>query len=154
MRCLQTSAVISEKTNHIPIVDENIKESLNHYNLKVSIKNHKENFPNFVWDSIDEKGIECGPEFNEHFLNRMLNFYHSLPEKSVVVTHGLPAILLVNIASNPMIRSIPVWDYSIDNCSISVVKKGRVVWYGRNLYHEFDYNKDLYYTDIHDLHKK
>lgn len=154
LRCVQTADIISKKTNHTPIVDEKIKESLNHYNAKVLIKNHKEKFPNFVWDSINEKGIECGPEFNEHFLNRMFNFYHDLPQKSIVVTHGLPAILLINIASNPMIKNIPVWDYSIDNCSISVVKKGRIVWHGRNLYNEFDYNKELYYSDIHDLHKK
>ena len=72
-----------------------------------------------------------------------------LPQKSVVVTHGLPAFTLMHVAKGN-VESVPIWDHSIDNCSITYLKGGRVIWHGRNLYHEIaEYDRARYQRSAH-----
>jgi hypothetical protein len=71
----------------------------------------------------------------------MAEFHAWSPKKLVVVTHGLPAFVLRYIDSDN-VSHLPLWDYSLDNASITWIKRGRVVWHGRNIYHEIDSNPE------------
>lgn len=142
LRCLQTAAAIQDEAPDYHsqfVVTDAVREYINHGHREVKIPVHKDKFAQFNWSRFyyhDE--LTYKDEFNEEILNRLVGFYHDLPEKSVVVTHGLPALTLLYVASRPGWNSVPIWDHSIDNASITVVVRGRVVWHGRNLYHELD----------------
>lgn len=144
LRCLQTANHI---TNCRCVVMPQLREYLNHSPIgsSVEIPVRKDEF-GFNWQNY-YSAQTFHQEVNEVFLNRMHEAYQALPERSIVVTHGLPALVLINIATNPGLQSLPVWDYSLDNCSISTIKDGRLQWKGRNLFHEYDYKADHYHAD-------
>ena len=147
LRCLQTMKPMAELCNVKPMVMFQLREYLNHSRRGVFVANRKEQFPQFCWDLYPDAGEEYDEEFNEVFLHRMQDAFHVLPQKSIVVTHGLPALALLKVASDPTNHGIPVWDHSIDNASISIIRKGRVIWHGRNLYHEVEYDAKSYRRD-------
>lgn len=153
LRCLQTMKYIADKLGKTPIVESGLREYLNHYKRDVWVQNRSKEYL-MDWNSYPDDGIDYDQEFNESFLIRMNDVYHRLSEKSLVVTHGLPAMVLLNIAIDPSISQVPVWDYSLDNCSITIIRKGRIVWRGRNLCHEIDYDSKHYHSDLHGVHKK
>lgn len=153
LRCLQTAREISSRTGHAPIVEPGLREYLNHTGREAWVPNRQSLFPEMDWRLYPADGETYDQEFNETFLIRMHDIYNRLGNKSIVVTHGLPALTLLHIASDPGIHSVPVWDHSIDNCSISIIRRGRVIWHGRNLYHEFDYDAKFYYADLHGVQK-
>jgi broad specificity phosphatase PhoE len=150
-RCLQTMECIRQPLHEwgyknqeyirMPQVMSGLREYLNHFGepVTLNLNKTKEKFPvgNYHYFSHPEYTITYEPEWNEVFYNRIDRVYRDLPEKSLVVTHGLPAMLLRQIASNGP-RSIPIWDYSIDNCSITYIVDGKIIWNGRNLHTEID----------------
>lgn len=146
LRCLQTSEAISSRCGMEPIVMPQLREYLNHGGRAVEVINRKGLFPRMNWGVYPDEGEIYQEEFNETFLHRMHEAYHLLPSKSVICTHGLPALVLLHVATTNT-RSVPVWDHSIDNCSITVIRKGRVIWHGRNLYHEHEYDPKFYHHD-------
>ena len=155
LRCLQTTNLINPHVKNRPIILHQVREYLNHSAGRTAyVPNRKNDFPQFDWDRYPDEGEEYSEEFNETFLLRMHDAYHCLDDHSIVVTHGLPALVLLHIASETTISHVPVWDHSIDNCSISVIRKGRIVWHGRNLFHEHDYDPVFYKTDLHGVTKK
>lgn len=139
-RCLVTSNIIAEESGYSFKIHQGLREYINHSGREVKIPNRSDEFanPRFNWLFYPAEGVTYTDEWNERFLLRMQDCHASLPPKSVVVTHGLPALLLAKIAAAPNTASIPVWDNSIDNCSITYIRDGRVVWMGRNLYTEMD----------------
>lgn len=140
LRCLQTASPIGSAIGKHFTVFSLFREYINHNDREVFIKNHYGNkeLKSINWNGFPEQGVTFVDEFNETFLDRMLAAHEALPNRSIVVTHGLPALMLLNIAKDPTINHIPLWDHSIDNCSITRIVKGKVVWHGRNLYHEID----------------
>jgi len=144
LRCLQTSDIISSLCGMQPIVMPQLREYLNHGGVKAEVINRKGLFPRMNWEVYPEEGEIYDQEFNEVFMHRMYEAHSILPEKSIVCTHGLPALALLHVASTNT-RSVPIWDHSIDNCSITIIRKGRVIWHGRNLYHEYEYDSKSYH---------
>ncbi len=121
------------------VVEPGLREYINHCHKEVMIRVHRDRFPEFDWTSLrDAESLHYKEEFNEELLNRIVGLYRSLPDKSVVVTHGLPAFTLLKVASVPGWNSVPIWDHSLDNASITLIVNGRIIWHGRNLYHEID----------------
>lgn len=147
LRCLQTADFIASPSEISPIVMPQLREYLNHSGRGVHVPNRKEIFSKMNWNVYPDIGETYAEEFNETFLHRMHEAYMLLPEKSVVVTHGLPALALLHVATETRTNSVPVWDHSIDNCSITIIRRGRVIWRGRNLYHEHDFNQKNYHRD-------
>jgi broad specificity phosphatase PhoE len=146
LRCLQTSEAISSRCGMEPIVMPQLREYLNHSGRAVEVINRKGIFPRMNWGVFPDEGEIYDEEFNEVFLHRMHEAHALLPNKSIVCTHGLPALVLLHVASSNT-HSVPVWDHSIDNCSITIIRKGRVIWHGRNLYHEHEYDSKFYRRD-------
>ena len=144
LRCLDSSLPIQVENpvSQFQVWPE-FREYLNHSGKECFVKNRKE-YP-FDWSRFPDDGTTYEEEYNEIFLNRIHDGFSLLPEKSLVVTHGLPAITLVAIAKGQL--HMPVWDYSISNASITYIKRGRVVWHGRSLYHEREYDSKMYRRD-------
>lgn len=152
LRCLQTARGIMDEINRADsggyhrkfTVKPEVREYINHCAHEAKISNHSADFADMWWShpELTQGEIFYKDEFNEEFLNRMHQFYRNYchGHKVVVVTHGLPAFLLLNIAKDNNINSAPIWDHSIDNCSMSLVVNGRAVWHGRNLYHEVEHD--------------
>lgn len=155
LRCLQTArhiwqAFVDAKGSYTPYfrVLPSAREYLNHAGREVFVPNRRSEFTMFDWDGIPTTGEKYEAEFNEVFLHRMHECYGNLRQKSVVVTHGMPCLTLFHIATEN-IRHVPMWDYSMDNASITWVKHGRSVWHGKNLYHELEsWPKDGIYTKL------
>lgn len=155
MRCLQTSHAIWQQHKQVCEtfitfrVMPQLREYLNHSGaVGVHIPRAKDPQGMLDWSYFPEKGEEYHSEFNEHFLHRMHEAYELLAGKSVVVTHGLPALLLARIATENT-RDVPMWDYSLDNASVTWIKKGRTIWHGKNMYHEIEsWPKDHVYLKL------
>jgi broad specificity phosphatase PhoE len=136
LRCLQTAYNFPCGTFRVSC---NLREYINHDGVDgevVNIKPRIEEFSmgNFDWGNFREERT-YQKETNEQLVDRLYEFYYNLPEKSLVITHGLPALVLSHIATNTN-HVIPVWDYSLDNCSITRIVNGRYIWRGRNLHYE------------------
>ena len=153
LRCLLTALPIQNTLNGALPSDHarfgaqfevwpEMAEYLNHSGKECWVERNDE-FP-FDWSRFPESKM-LYEEYNEIFLNRVHDGFTLLPEKSLVVTHGLPSLTLIEIAKGNY--HMPVWDYSVANCSITYIKRGRVVWHGRNLYHERDYDNKMYVRD-------
>jgi broad specificity phosphatase PhoE len=134
LRCLQTAGSIAEQFVG-PItfqIDWRVREYINHAGREVHVP-RRSNEPGIIGNYQDTTFKD---ESNEEFLNRICSFHSDLPDSSVVVTHGLPAMLLLHVATHTNVNYVPIWDHSIDNCSITLIKNGRLIWMGRNLCHE------------------
>jgi broad specificity phosphatase PhoE len=115
-------------------------EYLGHYHFKDGKKEfhvpNRDGFRSCNWSGFPKLGMNFAHETNEEFMHRIRRLYQSLPERSVVVTHGLPAFALMHVASDPSYNHMPVWDWCIDNASVTWVKDGRIIWRGLNLFWE------------------
>lgn len=132
LRCLQTTRLMDPWGR--PEVMSNLREYINHCGDDVYVDRRADLFAEMNWHQFPH-GATYYKEHNEVFLERMYDAYEQLPSRAIVVTHGLPAITLLKIASENT-RHVPMWDHSLDNCSITWIRRGRVLWHGRNLYHE------------------
>jgi broad specificity phosphatase PhoE len=143
LRCLQTATPIAKKLNVKFKVNTVWHEYLNHSKGPVTIPNRSETFQeHFNWCNLQQDNYTFNDEFNEDFIDRIHSGYLALPEKSVVVTHGLPAFMLLKVAIGNL-QSVPIWDYSLDNCSITKIVGGRVIWQGRGIPAEGLISEDL-----------
>jgi broad specificity phosphatase PhoE len=143
LRCLQTSTVIAKALNVKFHINKIWHEYMNHSKGPVTIPNRSKEFTTyFDWTNFEEDSVVVNDEFNEEFIKRIHFGYMTLPPKSVVVTHGLPAFMLLKVATGNF-QSVPIWDYSLDNCSITRITKGRVIWHGRNIPAERLISEDL-----------
>ncbi len=154
LRCLETSREIERgmaaylNSGQVPpagmgtqnqfLVTPDLREYINHFSggKEVIVEQRSSEFGPFDWGLYSEQPFK--DEFNETFLDRMVRVHDFLKERSVVVTHGLPAFVLLYVATTVNPRHVPLWDYSLDNASITWIKKGRVIWHGKNLYHELE----------------
>jgi len=147
-RCLQTADSIHHyERNYYKkfIVMPELREYLNHWGKEAVIPNRHDKFPDFDWEHSMEE-ITFNLELNEEFMNRMYKAYHGLFSRSVIVTHGLPALALIHIAVHNC-SYIPIWDHSISNAGITWIKDGRIIWRNRTLYDEFGYKPENYQRD-------
>lgn len=137
LRCLQTMHELTSQINptYPATVLPSLREYINHSGREVEIPRRSGVFLDMNWSSYQTQTFK--DEFNEQILNRIYDAYEELPPRSVVVTHGIPAMILLQAATGRE-HSIPVWDHSIDNASITRIINGRIIWRGRNLHHEVD----------------
>lgn len=145
LRCLQTTRHMVDQMNSPKvIVCKCFREYLNHTGDLVHIpKRSLGDFDKFDWQYYPDEGVDFGKEQNETFLERMHEAHKILTRRTIVVTHGLPAMCLTHVAAHNA-NYVPVWDNSCDNCSITWIRSGRVVWCGRNLFHEVEYKPENY----------
>lgn len=110
---------------YLEIEDDEVREVL--------VKTKFEFTPNICWDL---SGETFKSQTNKDFFNRVCEFYEEhCKENTIVVTHGMVALTLAKIATEN-INHVPMWDYSINNASITWIQNGRIKWYGRCLHNE------------------
>lgn len=148
-RCLETASLVRESILSLHkgfsinpsvywYVEPLLREYMNHDHAdEIEISSSRSTLykDNFVWSSMKFPCV-FHKEVNEVFLERMIKFYKNLKGGNhVVVTHGLPAFLLSKIATS-YVHHVPIFDYSIDNGSVTYIKDGRTIYHGRNAYCE------------------
>lgn len=148
-RCLETASLVRESIFSLhkgfsinPSVDWYVEPLLREYmnhdhadEIEISSSRSSLYKENFVWSGMKFPCV-FHKEVNEVFLERMIKLYKNLAGGNhVVVTHGLPAFLLSKIATS-YVHHVPIFDYSIDNGSITYIKDGRTIYHGRNAYCE------------------
>lgn len=137
LRCLQTAYPIQKTLNVTFKVLPDLREYLNHSGKPVTVEPRPKLFDeNYDWQRYTEPQT-FDTEFNEEFIARMRRVYDEVSQwgNAVVITHGLPALQLIHTAAHNA-NYVPIWDHSLDNCSITLIKDGMVLWHGRNLPHE------------------
>lgn len=139
-RCLSTAHYIIDEIGNLNskfIVDPSISEYLSsdYYDKSVIVPNRKNEFPLFDWGNYSENYTHL-PESGEEFVNRMKNSYLNLSDNSIVIAHGL-SIIGLGLEAQESLSSMPLWDHSINNCSLTWFKEGEKKWWGRNLFHEY-----------------
>jgi broad specificity phosphatase PhoE len=149
LRCLQTSDRIIKEINKVHgksygtcnfQVTDAVREYINHCGREVTIPVRRDEFPDMKWDGYEgHSHVYYKDEFNEEFLNRLHGFKSQMWGKTLIVTHGLPAFGLLHVIAHHT-NMAPIWDHSLDNASITYIVNNRVVWHGRSLYHELDYD--------------
>lgn len=141
LRTLQTMRCIIEENPHLNVeIAPEIGEYVNHtiYPI-VHVNPRNETYPDFDWGVGEVHSYNLDHHDDEWFLDTLSKFYEELPEKSIVVSHGLPCATLLEVATsiNPI---VPEWDFSISNASITWIKNGKLLWRGREVYHEDFYS--------------
>jgi len=140
LRCVHTAVNIVSFVGAGPIqIDDRFREYLNHSGKSVHVPSREKHFPKMMWGSFPLEGQTYTEEQNEQLINRVEDGFWNLAPKSVVITHGLPGLLLAHLATSRQ-RVVPIWDHSIDNCSMTYIVRGSVMWWGRNLYYECDHD--------------
>lgn len=160
LRCLEMADAIQRtvrsRHNLMPFtVLPDLREYINHGWREVELLLRRHEYRSMNWDmfSNQTEKMTFKDEFNEQLIARVRRLHDFLPQKSVVITHGLPALTLMHVATKDA-NYIPIWDYSIDNASMTLIVNGKVVWLGRNLFAEIDedpHDKPKVYDDLNFL---
>jgi broad specificity phosphatase PhoE len=101
--------------------------------LTAEVKNHREQFPEFIWEH--EHDLVFKMETVGEYLARMEDFHKSLRhEKLVIVSHGTPVntIYEFSIGLPPGADTVNF----VRNCAISYSRNGQGVWFGKVVYDE------------------
>lgn len=132
VRCIQTAQIIQTYSGIGFTVLPELSESLEG---SQEIFVYKRDDYNFNWEYFQEPKCFKG-ERSDAYLNRIYEAYYKITaEKSLVISHGLPIMTLLDIIKDRA-NKVPIWDFSIDNCSMTYIKDKRIIWHGRNLDHE------------------
>lgn len=110
---------------HINALDKVHVEHDEKNNLYIYHKHHQE---------FTSNGKTYGQENYQDFYDRCYETYLDIPDRSIIITHGLNVMMLANIACG--VHTVPLWDYSISNASMTWTRNGRKIWSGRALHYE------------------
>lgn len=141
LRCLQTTQPIAESLGLKAIVDNDLHEYTLHEHLSQGLQGTE--IPcradEFKYQYLnEEKTFVFHAETNEDFHQRMLRVLSKIEDGVILVSHGLPILTMLHILKGN-IGSIPLWDHSVHNASISWIKfhsngMRQINWWGREIY--------------------
>lgn len=132
LRCLQTSQIIREETGLEFTVNPGPREIMMKYQ-SAEVKNQQDKFPEFTWEHDDD--LLFNQESDAQFIARMKVFHESLShEKLVIVSHGTPVNTMYEFAIGLQGGADTV--NFVKNCSVSYVRNGEGVWFGKVTYDE------------------
>jgi broad specificity phosphatase PhoE len=84
-----------------------------------------------------EWGDYCTTTFNresqQSFLDRLRLFLDTIPNRSLIVTHGSVVQTLIEMALGVKVYQVPTWDNSIGNASVTHIKNGTVILLAKNV---------------------
>jgi broad specificity phosphatase PhoE len=131
-RCLLTSLPICKQTGVQFRVRQEISELTNHFpDCGVQVPCRNEEYLDIDWANY------CNAIFNREppkiFLGRLRVFLESVPDRSIIVTHGSVVQTMIEMALGVKVSQIPAWDDSIGNASVTYIKDGTVVWMAKNV---------------------
>lgn len=131
-RCLLTSMPIRKHSGIKFSVREEISEITHEFpEHGVHVPSKKDKYLDLDWINYNDTLFLKEGSFA--FIERLNLFFQSLPFRSIIVTHGSVVQTLIEIALGVKVQSIPTWDNSIKNASITHIKNGTVVCLAKNV---------------------
>lgn len=138
LRCLETAQHIKDKLTGCAVtVDGRLGEmTVDYHELdSLSVENRGEAFP-YNWSNYDP--VDFAHERMEDYVQRLEAFYDSVPNRSIIITHGSPVLSFIRMHEGKF-NSVPLWNHSIGNCSMTWIRGNRMIWRTRDLYWELPY---------------
>ena len=133
LRCLQTSGHIADATQCGVLVDSTLGEMTVDYHDLVSLKVDKRVVFPYNWFNYDP--VDFAHERMDDYLQRLESFWRDVPNRSIIVTHGSPVLSFIHMHKGNF-DSVPLWDHSVGNCSMTWIKGNRMIWRARELFWE------------------
>ncbi len=131
-RCVLTSMPIRRQTGIRFFVKSEIAELTDDFPGEgVEVPCRKDRYLDIEWGNYYTTVFHKEP--SEVFLGRLRSFLDSIPNRSLVVTHGSVVQTLIEMALGVKVGSVPMWDNSIGNASITHIKNGTVVLMAKNV---------------------
>lgn len=136
LRCLLTASHIQDHLHCNVTVDGRLGEMTVDYHTldSLHVAERKEKFPDADFSGFDHK--DFAHERCEHYVQRLNDVYHDVPNRSILVTHGSPVLSFIRMHEHGEYSSVPIWNHSVDNCSMTWIRGERMIWRSRNLYWE------------------
>jgi len=124
-RCLLTSLPIRRQTGVRFFVRHELSELSNHFPAEgVEVPCRKDEYLDIEWGNYHTTTFCKEPP--EAFLGRLRAFLESIPNHSIIVTHGSCVQTMIEMALGVKMSQVPAWDNSIGNASITHIKAGTV----------------------------
>ncbi len=132
-RCCLTSMPIRRRTGIRFFIKPEIAELTDHFpDEGVEVPCRKDKYLDIEWGNYFSTNFNREPSGN--FIKRLQSFLSSLPERSLVVTHGSVVQTLIEMALGVKVKNIPTWDNSIGNASVTHIKDGTVMLMAKNVH--------------------
>jgi broad specificity phosphatase PhoE len=142
LRCLETAQHIADELSHFGtggmckcVVDGRLGEMTVDYHKIESLRvvDRKEKFPHMDFSKF--KMMDFAHERMDKYLQRLEEMWHDIPNRTILVTHGSPVLSFIRMHEG-IFGSVPLWNHSVGNCSMTWMKGKRLVWRTRDLYWE------------------
>lgn len=131
-RCLETARYIPCKEM---IVEPAIHELSSVFPEEgIIVPGRSRSYVDYTWPPNNQWHFHR--EQPHEFLGRLRKFIQKLPEQSVVVSHGLPCILLTRMLLGINVNEVPEWNNDVANASLTHIENGKLVCMGRCDFHE------------------
>jgi broad specificity phosphatase PhoE len=125
-RCLLTSMPIRRQTGIRFFVRPEIAELDG-----VEVPCRKDEYLDIEWGNYYTTTFHQEP--SEVFLQRLRAFLESIPNRSMIVTHGSVVQTMIEMALGVKVHQVPAWDNSIGNASITHIRAGTVILMAKNV---------------------
>lgn len=138
LRCLETAQHIAEgiESQVNPKVDGRLGEmTVDYHNIdSLYVGNRKEKgFSSYDWS--DYNPADFAHERMDAYIQRLEEFWEDVPNRSIVITHGSPVLSFIRMHEGKF-GSVPLWNHSVGNCSMTWIRGSRMIWRTRELYWE------------------
>lgn len=139
-RCLKTSKGLGDNLECKISVDARLGEkTIDYHDLKSLVVPKRDDiFPEVDWSNY--KDTDFAHERMDAYLGRLQSIWNFVSESDhehvILVTHGSPAASFIDMHVNNNYNSIPLWDHSVNNCSMTWIKGKNMIWRTRELFWE------------------
>jgi broad specificity phosphatase PhoE len=135
LRCLETSQHIIDALQCKCIVDGRLGEmTVDYHELdSLHVVERKEKFPDISFSKFNHN--DFAHERMDEYSDRLEEMWHDVPEKTILVTHGSPVLSFIRMHEGNF-GSVPLWNHSVGNCSMTWIRGNRMIWRTRDLYWE------------------
>lgn len=138
LRCLRTADLIKSYSDLKKFkVYEPIHESKHAHpeDQNCKVPNREIIFDDFDWSDCPQRGWNFKSESAQEIIDGAKDALKGLPEESIVVSHGMPIVIMALLASGENLKKLPEWDGSIVNCSFTMIENGKVTLWGDYSHH-------------------
>lgn len=136
LRCVKTARYIQRKTGmNFTVLPELCEVSWGFPENGIDIKCMSDVYWEMNWNDLhNQDTIHLPKETDTTFVEKLTNLLDSLPEKTVIVSHGTCVMTLIELALGAKVEKIPEWDGSIKNASISRISYGTLEYMSKVVY--------------------
>lgn len=135
LRCLQTSQHIIDELNCGCVVDGRLGEmTVDYHELdSLCVVEKKEKFPQMDFSQFNHN--DFAHERMDEYIQRLEAVWHWVPDRTILVTHGSPVLSFIRMHEGNF-GSVPLWNHSVGNCSMTWIRGDRMIWRTRDLFWE------------------